>query len=80
MNPLLSLTPVRRSAADFVASHANAPLASDIEQTVGEFADSEHGLRDASRLDTRTQDVLVRRHIAGVGHSINRVEIAAIDV
>ena len=59
MNPLLTLR----------------PLATDIEELVGELADLERGLGDTGGLDTGAEDVLVGGHVVGRGHAVDGVEV-----
>jgi len=52
------------------------PLPSDVEEAVSKFTDPEHGLRDTGCLHSGAQNILVSRHVARGGHSVNRIEIA----
>lgn len=51
------------------------PLTTDIEQLICQFAHFERRLRNTSRLHTRSQDILVRRHVPGGRHPIDRSEV-----
>ena len=46
-------------------------LASDVEEAVCEFTNSEHCFRNTGSLDTRAQDVLIRRHVTGMCHAVD---------
>lgn len=61
MNPLLSLR----------------PLSSDIEHPICEVSNDESGLCDTSGLDTRSENVLVVRHVIGLRNPFDVVEVAA---
>ena len=60
VNPLLSL----------------GSLSTNVEHTVGKFADDECGLRNTSSFDTRSEDILVVGHVVVCRDSGDVVEIA----
>lgn len=51
-------------------------LTTDVEHPVGQVADDEGGLRDTSRLDTRSKDILVGRQVVRGSNAVNRVKVA----
>jgi len=76
MNPFLTFTPKGLLVAGTGAiGDIDVPLTSDVEETVSELAYSEHCLGDTRCLDTRSQNILVGRHVAGVGHALDRIKV-----
>lgn len=52
-----------------------ASLTTDVKKLVRKLADLEGSLSYACRLDTTPKDVLICRHITGVGHAINSAKV-----
>lgn len=52
------------------------PLTSNVEEAICEFSYPEHCLGYTGSLDTRTQNVLIGRHVAGMCHTLDRIKIA----
>lgn len=52
-----------------------ASLTTHVEQLVREFSNTECSFRDTSRLDTGSQNVLIRRKIRRGRHALQRVEV-----
>ena len=54
-----------------------ATLTTDIEHAVRKIADDEGSFGDTSRLDTRSEHVLVVGNVVGRGDTVDGVEVAA---
>ena len=52
-----------------------ASLTTDVEKLIRKLANLESGLSDACRLDTTPKDVLLIRHVARVGHTIDGAKV-----
>jgi hypothetical protein len=52
-----------------------AALTSDIEELIGKLANFEGGFSDTGSLDTTAKNVLIRREVARLGHTVNGIEI-----